>query len=287
MAKPASGRLECSADALRSALSNVNSGATINLAAGCTYWLNSGLTDNKLDLTITGLDSTLRRTAGAPDFTILTVDPGDTLTLNSVNFVNGGGRSSAAANGGAIYNQGAILTVNGGTFSDNHSDEYGGAIYTDSSGSSITVSNAYFTGNTAEYGGAIENGDSSTATISNSTFSRNSALGGHYGGAIENDGSANVTASLFLGNTARYGGGIENGGDLTTAANTLDGNFAYEGGGIYEQDATLDDNGSLIMSNTAARLGGGIYNGSCVQATLTGTTVFLNVVDNIYNHGDC
>jgi predicted outer membrane repeat protein len=285
MARPESGRLDCSADALRSALSNVSSGATINLAAGCTYWLSSGLTDDKLDLTITGLDSTLRRTAGAPNFTILTVDPTDTLTLDSVNFADGGG--GEVWNGGAIYNHAATLTINGGTFTDNHSSEYGGAIYTDSRGSSITVNHAYFTGNTAEYGGAIENGSSSTATISDSTFGQNSAPGGYYGGAFENDGNATITSSLFLGNTARYGGAIVNGGDLSTAADTLEGNISYEGGGIYEHNATLNDNGSLIMSNTATHLGGGIYNGSCVSDTLTDTTLVLNVVDNIYNHGDC
>jgi predicted outer membrane repeat protein len=258
MARPTSGRLSCSTNALSSALSSVSSGATIYLAADCTYWLGSGLTDNKLDLTITGLNSTLRQAPGASDFTSLTVDPGDTLTLNGVNFTGRGERSDAEWHGGAIYNDGATLTVNGGTFRDNHSSEYGGAIYTDSGGSSLTVSGAYFTGNTAEYGGAIEN-----------------------------DGTANISYSLFLGNTARYGGAIENGGDLSTADNTLEGNLAYEGGGLYEQGATLDDTGSLIMSNSAAHLGGGIYNGSCVDGTLSGTTLILNVVDNIYNHGDC
>jgi predicted outer membrane repeat protein len=287
MARPASGRLSCSTNALSSALSSVSSGATIYLAPGCTYWLSSGLTDNKLDLTITGLNSTLRQAPDASDFTSLTVDPGDTLTLNGVNFTGGGERSNAEWHGGAIYNDGATLTVNGGTFRDNHSSEYGGAIYSDSGGSSLTVSGAYFTGNTAEYGGAIENGGASTATITNSTFSQNSAPGDYDGGAIENDGTANISYSLFLGNTARYGGAIENGGDLSTADNTLDGNLAYEGGGLYEQGATLDDSGSLIMSNSAAHLGGGIYNGSCVDATLSGTTLILNVVDNIYNHGDC
>jgi len=82
-------------------------------------------------------------------------------------------------------------------------------------------------------------------------------------------------------------GAIYNDDDLTTADNTLDGNRAYEGGGIYEETAALDDNGSLIMSNAATHLGGGIYNGSRVDMMLDDTTVFLNVVDNIYNHGDC
>jgi len=285
MAKPGPIRLACSAGELADALADVSSGATIYLAPGCTYWLTSGLTDTKADLTIVGYDSTLERASGASHFTILTVNCMKDLTLDNVNFADGGGGS--VWSGGAIYNDGGHLTVNGGTFTGNRSSEYGGAIYTDRSGSSLTVSGAHFSGNTAEYGGAIENGSASTATISNSTFSQNSAPGGYYGGAIENDGTAGITSSSFLGNTATYGGAITNGGDLTTAGNTLDGNRAYEGGGIYEQGATLDDDGSLIMSNAATHLGGGIYNGSCVDMTLTGTTLFLNVADNIYNHGDC
>lgn len=281
MARPAFGRLDCSANALSSALSSVSSGATIYLAANCTYWLSSGLTDNKLDLTIEGYNSTLRRAPDASDFTILTVDTADTLTLDGVNFTNGGG--SSAPNGGAIYNADGTVTVDGGTFSSNHSGFYGGAINNEGS---LTVSDADFTGNATDWGGAIENGDSSTATISDSTFSRNGASD-NYGGAIRNDGSATITGSLFLGNTGKDGGAIYNDDDLTTADNTLDGNRAYEGGGIYEETATLDDNGSLIMSNAATHLGGGIYNGSCVDMMLDDTTVFLNVVDNIYNHGDC
>jgi predicted outer membrane repeat protein len=285
MARPAPDRVGCSASDLSSALADVSSGGTIYLAAGCTYWLTSGLTDDKADLTIVGFQSTLRRAPDASHFTILTVNCMKSLTLDDVNFTNGGG--GTIWSGGAVYNDGGYLTVDGGTFSGNRSDEYGGAIYSDRGSSTLTVNDAVFTGNTAEYGGAIENGSASTATISHSTFGQNRTPGGYYGGAIENDGTADITSSSFLGNTATYGGGIENGGDLTTADNTLEGNRAYEGGGIYNEDATLDDDGSLIMSNAATHLGGGIYNGSCVTETLTDTTVFLNTVDNIYNHGDC
>ncbi len=282
MAKPAPDRLGCSASDLSSTLSSVSPGGTIYLAADCTYRLGSGLTDDKADLTIVGDDSTLSRAPGASAFTILTVDAADTLTLDDVNFTNGGG-GSPASDGGAIYNFAGNLIVNGGTFSDNHSGYYGGAINNEGS---LTVSDAEFTGNTADLGGAIENGDSDTATISNSAFDQNGASD-NYGGAVRNDGSADITFSSFLGNTGKDGGAIYNDDHLNTAENTLDGNRAYEGGGIYDENASLDDDGSLIMSNAATHLGGGIYNGSCVEMTLTGTTLLFNAVDNVYNHGDC
>jgi predicted outer membrane repeat protein len=321
MAQPAdSYPLPCSTGALEYALAHVGSGDTIYLAPGCTYWLTGQLTDNVVDLTIVGEDSTLERAPDASSFTILKVNYTKTLTLDDVNFTNGGG--SSAYNGGAIYNHGT-LTVNGGTFSDNRDGEYGGAINSYAiadSDASLTVTGAYFTGNGGEYGGAIDNGANSTAAISDSTFSRNSTPG-EYGGAVENDGLATITDSSFLGNTSEYGGAIYNDGDLSTADNTLTGNHGYEGGGIYNiggggggpiipadktltgnrgyegagivndanvpiDDGTLTDDGSLIVYNSAY-LGGGIYNGPCTSFTLTGTTIFGNVTDNVYNHGDC
>jgi predicted outer membrane repeat protein len=312
---PDSYPLPCSTGALEYALAHVGSGDTIYLAPGCTYWLTGQLTDNVVDLTIVGEDSTLERALYASSFTILKVNYSKTLTLDDVNFTNGGG--SSAPNGGGIYNHGT-LTVNGGTFSDNHDGEYGGAINSYAavdSDASLTVSDAYFTGNGGEYGGAIDNGSNSTATISDSTFSRNSAPG-EYGGAVENDGLASITDSSFLGNTSEYGGAIYNDGALGTEDDTFTGNRGYEGGGIYDvgfrggpiipagstlagdrgfqggivnvpiEPGTLIDDGSLIVYN-AAYLGGGIYFGSCADYTLTGTTIFGNVTDNVYNHGDC
>src|SRR5580658_8895081 len=197
MAQPSgSYHLRCSTGALEYALANAGSGDTIYLAPGCTYWLTGGLTDNDSHLTIVGEDSTLERAPYASSFTLLKVNYYRTLTLDDVNFTNGGG--SSEDNGGAIYNHGT-LTVNGGTFSDNRDGEYGGAInsYGIISGTSLTVRDAYFTGNGSEDGGAIDIGENSTATISDSTFSRNSTPG-EYGGAIENDGSATITGSSFL-----------------------------------------------------------------------------------------
>src|ERR1700686_4592510 len=134
LAAPASSAyVPCSASALATALSAVSSGETLFLVGKCTYHLVAALPDITTNLTIVGNGATLERSyaGGTPDFTILTVDGGESsgdLTLFDVNFRNGGGGSDYY--GGAIYNDGDV-TVHGGSFADNYSGEYGGAIYSD------------------------------------------------------------------------------------------------------------------------------------------------------------
>jgi hypothetical protein len=70
------------------------------------------------------------------------------LTVINLDFTDGG--DYGITQGGAIDSDGT-LTVEGGTFWDNKTDEYGGAIVTDGQ---MTVSHATFTGNLAPYGGA-------------------------------------------------------------------------------------------------------------------------------------
>src|SRR5580693_5135512 len=262
---PVTVHVPCYPGALASAISGASGGETIVLAPGCTYWLAVGLIDNDSQLTIVGEDSTLERAPYASSLTLLKVSYGKTLTLDDVNFTNGGG--SSEINGGAIYNHGT-LTVNGGTFSDNRDGEYGGAInsYGIISGTSLTVRDAYFTGN-----------------------------GSEDGGAIYNDGGLSTTDDTFTGNRGYEGGGIYNdgfrGGPIIPGDNALTANRRYEGGGIVNDNdppikGGLTDDGSLIVFN-AAYQGGGIFNGSCADFTLTGTTIFGNVTDNVYNSDDC
>src|SRR5580704_13718497 len=128
LAAPAQGAVSvpCSAAALASAITGATSGETLNLAKFCVYKLTEALPDVDTDLTINGNQSTIERSyaSGTDDFTILTVGDDGDLVLNKVNFRNGDSDSDYA---GAIYNDGD-LTVNGGTFTGNTSDEYAGAI---------------------------------------------------------------------------------------------------------------------------------------------------------------
>jgi predicted outer membrane repeat protein len=291
---PVTVHVACYAGALASAISAAVSGETIALAPACIYRLGQALPDVGVDLTIVGLDSVLLRDYGAPDFSLLTIagsiigccgpivhQPLSTvdLTVVNVDFRNGGGPDSD--HGGAIYApDGTELTVEGGTFTGNYSDEYGGAIESDGT---LTVTGAYFIGNYAgDYGGAVYN--DADATVYGSTFQKNTA-DDEDGGAVYNDGDMQLTGSTFTGNSSYEGGAVSNGdGTLVMTRDNLTGNTAYDGGGIYN-DRVLAVYRSLIDFNRAGDEGGGIYNDGCGSFTLTHSSVYGNVTDNIFDEG--
>ena len=87
-------------------------------------------------------------------------------------------------------------------------------------GTDLTIENCTFTGNTAEFGGAIFT-SLGTATITNSTFAGNSATDG---GAIFNNNTNPLllTNDTFWENTAAAGGALfEATGTLTKYKATL------------------------------------------------------------------
>jgi hypothetical protein len=141
----------------------------------------------------------------------------------------------------------------------------------------LTVTNSTFSNNSATFdGGGILN--SGTLTITNSTFSNNSA--GDTGGGIANGGTLTLTNSTFANNSASSdfagsGGGISNDGTLTVtnstfSNNSANGSFGSTGGGIFNFIGTLTVTNSTFANNSASGNsgGGGIYN---VQGTLTVT----------------
>ena len=275
----------CNADALDYALSHVSSGSTLSLANRCTYSLPAGLTDDVVTLTIVGNGATLQGGGPDSDYPILTVIDGSALTLDDVNFSGG-----SAVKGGAIYSDGNV-TVNGGTFSHNTGGD-GGAIYT---GNLLTINGAVFTSNEGMKGGAID-GDSADTTITGAKFSQNKAADG--GGAIWVQYVVTVADSAFDGNAAEYGGAIYNHDHLTLTnvtglAGTGDaftGNVAYQGGAIYNYDGVVGGaiiGDSMIVFNEASDVGGGIYNACNAIFTLSDSSVFGNMTDNIYNEDDC
>ena len=243
----------CNAWALHAALDNPSDGETLDLAPGCTYYLPESLPQIMTEITIVGYHSTLTRARDAGGFSLLKVgcEAGD-LTVINVNFTDGGGYD--VRNGGAIDVQAGTLHVTGGIFSDNESDNVGGAIYHDGH---MWVNNATFTDNLAHFGGAIES--HSDASIEGSTFTWNKAPTSYgninpddsYGGAIYNDGDMYLDNSGFLGNsTGGYGGAIYTEDDLHAAHITITANAAgYEGGGIYNDDETVHVLASTVFGN--------------------------------------
>jgi hypothetical protein len=107
-------------------------------------------------------------------------------------------------------------------------------------------------------GGGIENNDG-TLTVTNSTLSGNSAVGGDGGGILSNGGTLTVTNSTLSGNSAAYGGGIANDGTLTVTNSTLSGNGAEFGGGginIGVYGATTNVGATIVAGNTMGNCSG-------------------------------
>ena len=128
----------------------------------------------------------------------------------------------ASSSGGAIYNNGTLVSVSNCTFTNNTAVRGdGGAIC--NFGTITSVSGCSFTNNTAGDGGAICNGPVtngfgiySTLNATNCTFTGNTAATG-WGGAILNGDAAtlNLSKCSFTHNTAATGGSIYSWGPLT------------------------------------------------------------------------
>ncbi|MFI5459893.1 MAG: beta strand repeat-containing protein [Isosphaerales bacterium] len=170
---------------------------------------------------------------------------------------------------------------------------FGGGLFNEGT---LTITNTTFTGNSALYGGAIytRNG---FLTLTGDTFSSNSATA--ESGAIDNwaGGTVTVTDDTFTGNSAPYGGAIGNEwGSVAVSNSTFSNNTASTGAGgaiinYNPSDAfsnSLSVVGSTISGNAAVN-GGGIANGGPDTLSLTKDTITGNSVTGagggLYDNG--
>jgi predicted outer membrane repeat protein len=141
--------------------------------------------------------------------------------------------------GGAINKEtGSSLTIVNSSFMGNSTDDLGGAIY--SNGGSLTIVNSIFSGNTASggfiiSGAAIASYGDTTLTIVNSTFNGNSS--DDNSSTIENSGAAmHLYNTIVVGTTS----GVNCGGDSpdTNINNWFDDSFCD---GINSGDPGFED----------------------------------------------
>ena len=210
------------------------------------------------------------------------------------------GNYTDSANGGAIYNRGAIGDITGdfiGNFAQStNSFAHGGAVYNDASSSgTATIGTATigditgdFIGNYAQaadtaLGGAIYNnatiGDITGDFIGNYAQSTNYNAGG---GAIENTGTIGDITGDFIGNYAQggtnaYSGAIYNFGSIGDITGDFIGNHADDGGAIYNHRfngstsigaITGDFIGNYAQGDIYAE-GGAVYNDASSSGTAT------------------
>jgi predicted outer membrane repeat protein len=136
-----------------------------------------------------------------------------TIVITSTQLVN----NRSAFDGGALLNAiSATATINNSTFTLNLSQDDGGAIFNEGSGS---VTNSTLSGNSSnDSGGAVRN-DGTSLTLSHVTVYNNtsSALGG---GGIYNQGSVTVSNSMVAASPT--GGNCVSTGVFTGQGNNLD-----------------------------------------------------------------
>ena len=266
------------------ALSNSNGGtkiqgATDNLPAASEFSSGSGsgglVVNTLVDENDTGSDCSLREAITAANTnaafggcaagsstasdTITFIAPADsgTITLNSVlptinTDVNLQGPGAAA------------LSVSGNNASRVLFVETAGVVEI----SGLTIKEASSTA-----GGGIRN--EGTLTITDSTFSGNSAAGDN-GAGVYNTGTLTVSSSTFSDNSASRVGGIYNtsSGTATITTSTFSGNSASNNSGAIRNDGTMTLSNSTLSDNSGGNGGGALYNHGAM--TITNTTITGN-----------
>ena len=211
--------------------------------------------------------ATITLTSDLPDITDedgLTINGGADITIDGDDLY----RPFYACGCGALTLD--SLTVTHG----NASGDYGGALA--NNGANVTITNSTFSYNSAYGSGAIDN-FGGVLTITNSSFSNNTATDAE-GGAIANllSGTLTVTNVSFSDNTAAnyYGGAIANdGGDATITNSAFTNNSAY-GSGAIDNDfsSTLEIANSTFSGNTATDDEGGAIGNYSGALTITNST---------------
>ncbi len=185
---------------IKNATGTVNANGTVNVANGVYSGVNNlNISINK-NMTILGESSTGTIIDAGGLGRVFTVNNGFNLIIQSLTIRNG----RVSGNGGAILNNGGTLTVNNTNFVNNRvssSNNDGGAIYNTGR---LTVNNGNFTGNSAmRNGGAIWSGSSLsgvTLNVTRTNFISNTA--GSNGGAIHNNaGNAVIHLNRIIGNS--------------------------------------------------------------------------------------
>jgi hypothetical protein len=179
---------------------------------------------------------------------------------------------------GSSTNNTAVLdgfTITAGQANGSYPDYYGGGMLNKSG--SPTLSNVTFSANSAKYGGGMLN-DHSNPTLSTVIFSANSATNSG-GGMYNYQSSPTLSNVTFSANSANFGGGMYNEynsspklTNVTFSANSAN----DDGGGMYNDYSSPTLSNVTFSANSANRYGGGMYNESNSSPKLTNVTFSAN-----------
>jgi hypothetical protein len=166
--------------------------------------------------------------------------------------VNGAGADILAIDGNmasrvfqiGLGQTGETVTISGLTIR-NAQGNFGGGIFI-TNAATATIINCIVSGSSAGFGGGIFN-DAALLTIANTTIKGNIAS---EGGGTYNNGTLTITNSTFSGNSAQSVGGamFNDKGTMQITNSTMSNNSAFSGGGILNL-------GPLEIANTILKTG--------------------------------
>ena len=245
-----------------------------------------------VSLTIIGNGDTIERgtAAGTPAFRLFDLAAGSSLSLQSLTLQDGLAQGAgAAADGGAIYNQGT-LTLTAATVENNIAQgsngangvvttklfhgqsSYDGQVGTDAAGGGIWSSGSVtlqggttLQGNQARGGRGGDAGWVGNASyVDGSTVGSGGAGGGGFGGGLyQAGGSVNASHATFSANDVQggFGGGVENAPSIAVGppTNTTGVGGKGSGGGLYVAGGTLTLTTVSVQSNQADGGNGGHF----------------------------
>ncbi len=205
------------------------------------------------------------------------------LTLNNVNVVNNSAvHAIQGTSGGGLHKADGVgysLEITGSLFQGNTADEGGGL--TIGVSSSATLDDTTLIGNVATQGscsfclngGGGLNIPATDVDFSDGVISGNTSLGG--GGGVLALGDIRLSGTTVFDNTAQWGGGLWTGfGSTVTDSLFVENTASVHGGGLRIAGTPVSD--TTITGNTTPGDGGGIHG---YENTITGSTVTNNTAD--------
>ena len=234
---------------LRQALAIAHDGDTIDgTGVSGVITLTSGQLLVEKRVTINGAGADVLAVDGNATSSVFQIGTGataPTVAISGLTIRNAQGNFG----GGIFISNAPTATIINCTVSGSRAG-FGGGIFSDAA--LLTIANTTISGNIASEGGGIYN--NGTVTITNSTFSDNSAQS--VGGAMFNDkGTMRVTNSTMSNNSAFSGGGILNLGTMEIGNTIL--KTGASGGNILNQSGTVTSLGYSLSNDD----GGGFLTG--------------------------
>lgn len=280
---------------------SVNGSSTLNLNS--VVLENNSRTGNggviTVDSSIVSIDNSVIKNNSTAGFSSVMWASKDTSNVTITNSEIFGNYSTQSSGTGStlLFEQGAELTISGGTIHNNNGGGNGGAVFLFGESTVTVKDNAVISNNKSGNGGAFTlKHDQAVLNIEEANITNN--IGGSDGGAIYvSKGTANVGAATISGNHANWGGAVYIGGgtanftgtiitgnsatsgrggafninkiasNITTTVNINEGTeissntATANGGAINIQDGIVNLNGGSIINNTATQNGGAIYLG--------------------------